>query len=161
MDGDNYEGNDGYLHRQGGELARMWGLAINHLKPNCHPRPLLPEINGSYQRCPPNSSQRMGPSLFSNCVKILWNLKEIVRSNDDGSSGVNLEYHVTSSTVVKLFYLKNKKEEIWKICVFSILSFPGRESGPGRRSHAGSGMVTTPKRRKYNSRHWETSENGS
>ena len=56
----------------------------------------------------------MGPSLFSNCVKILWNLKEIVQSNDDGSSGVNLEYHVTSTSsttnsVVKLFYLTNKK----------------------------------------------------
>ena len=55
---------------------------------------LLPEINGSYQRRPPNSPQRMGPSLFSNCVKILWNLKEIAQSNDDGSFGVNMEYYV-------------------------------------------------------------------
>ena len=36
----------------------------------------------------------MGPSLFSNCVKILWNLKEIAQSNDDGSFGVNMEYYV-------------------------------------------------------------------
>ena len=70
------------------------GTAISDLKPNCHPGPFLPEINGSYQRCPPNSSQRMGPSLFSNCVKILWNLKEIAQSNDDGSFGVNMEYYV-------------------------------------------------------------------
>ena len=38
---------------------------------------------------------------------------------------------------------------------FGFLSFRVLKS-PGGRSHAGSGMVTTPKRRKYNSRHWET-----
>ena len=77
----------------GSQLAGVWD-AIADLKLNCRPPTLLPEINGSYQRCPPNSSQRMGPSLFSNCVKILWNLKEIAQSNDDGSFGVNMEYYV-------------------------------------------------------------------
>ena len=60
---------------------------------------LLPEINGSYQRRPPDSPKRMGPSLFSNCVKILWNLKEIAQSNDDGSFGVNMEYYVIKESL--------------------------------------------------------------
>ena len=85
----------------GSQLAGV-GDAIADLKLNCRPPTLLPEINGSYQRCPPNSSQRMGPSLFSNCVKILWNLKEIVQSNDDGSPGVNMEQHVRSSHQVQV-----------------------------------------------------------
>ena len=104
-------------------MARQWD-AISDLKPNCHPGPLLPEINGSYQRCPPNSSQRMGPSLFSNCVKILWNLKKIVRSNDDGSSGVNLEYHESfifrSASKKALF---PEKWEIWKSVCFDFYHF--------------------------------------
>ena len=117
----------------------------------------------------------MGPSLFSNCVKILWNLKEIAQSNDDGSFGVNMEYYVIRvNTGRHLFkHLKIKRnyiiwkiigeDKIWKIkeriksrrSGFGFLSFRVLKS-PGGRSHAGSGMVTTPKRRKYNSRHWET-----
>ena len=104
-------------------MARQWD-AISDLKPNCHPGPLLPEINGSYQRCPPNSSQRMGPSLFSNCVKILWNLKKIVRSNDDGSSGVNLEYHVNllsfGQPVKKHYFLRNGKSGNLCVSIFII-----------------------------------------
>lgn len=54
----------------------------------------------------------MGPSLFSNCVKILWNLKEIAQSNDDGSFGVNMEYYVIRvNTDRHLFkYLKIKRK---------------------------------------------------